>query len=182
MRIKGYSLSHSLYLAVCLCFTKIFYRRFRLVRLPFRFRKMGRLRGGLGLTTGVNCRIDIFKEGTLVLADNIQLNDHVHIACADMISIGKNVLMASRVYISDHDHDLYSGLENPQDWPLKTSQVKIGDNCWIGEGVCILKGVSIGSGCVIGANAVVTKSFPDNCVIGGVPAKILKMVNSNDSE
>ena len=173
MRFKGYSLMHLFYLVACLCYTKIFHSRFRLVRLPFRFRKMGSLSGGVGLTTGVNCRIDIFKESVLVLADNVQLNDNVHIACADMISIGENVLIASRVYISDHDHDLYSGLENPQEWPLKTSPVKIGDNCWIGEGVCILKGVSIGIGCVIGANAVVTKSFPDHCVIGGVPAKIL---------
>lgn len=176
MRIKGYSLFHAMYLGFCFCFTKIFYRRFRLVRFPFRFRKMGHLRGGVGLNTGFNCRIDVFKEGTLSLADNIQLNDHVHIACADMISIGKNVLIASRVYISDHDHDLYSGLDNPQEWPLKTSPVEIGDNCWIGEGVCILKGVSIGSGSVIGANAVVTKSFPDNCIIGGVPAKMIDKI------
>lgn len=177
MKIKGYSLSHSFYLVICLCFTKLFYRRCRLIRLPFRLRKMGRLKGGIGLTTGFNCRIDVFKDGTLVLGDNIQLNDHVHIACDDMISIGKNVLMASRIFISDHDHDLYSGLENPQDWPLKSSPVKIGDNCWIGEGVSILKGVSIGNCCVIGANAVVTKSFPDNCVIGGVPARILKFID-----
>jgi lipopolysaccharide O-acetyltransferase len=174
MRIKGYSLAHSFYLIICLCFTKIFYTRFRLVRLPFRFRKMGALIGGIGLTIGFNCRIDIFAKGTLSLSQNIQLNDHVHIACADKISIGENVLVASRVYISDHDHDLYSGLENPQQWPLKTAQVIIGDNCWIGEGVCILKGVSIGKGSVIGANAVVTKSFPANSVIGGVPAKSLK--------
>lgn len=176
MRIKGYSLTYALYLGLCFCFTKIFYRRFRLVRFPLRFRKMGRLRGGVGLNTGFNCRIDIFKEGTLSLEKNIQLNDHVHIACAEMISIGKNVLIASRVYISDHDHDLYSGIDNPQDWPLKTSPVEIGDNCWIGEGVCILKGVSIGSGSVIGANAVVTKSFPDNCIIGGVPAKMIDKI------
>lgn len=174
MKIKGYSLTHSFYLIICLCFTKIFYRRFRLVRLPFRFRKMGDLIGGTGLTTGFNCRIDIFENATLSLSQNIQLNDHVHIACADKISIGKNVLIASRVYISDHDHDLNSELENPQEWPLKTMQVLIGDNCWIGEGVCILKGVSIGKGSVIGANAVVTKSFPANSVIGGVPAKIIK--------
>lgn len=171
MRIKGYSLLHSFYLIICLCFTKLFYTRFRLIRLPFRSRITGALIGGAGLTTGVNCRIDIFAKGTLSLSDNIQLNDHVHIACADKISIGKNVLMASRIYISDHDHDLYSGINNPQEWPLKTAPVKIGDNCWIGQGVCILKGVSIGNGSVVGANAVVTKSFPDNSVIVGVPAR-----------
>ena len=176
MRIKGYSLIHAFYLGFCLIVTKIFHRQFRLVRLPFRYRKMGILNGGAGLTTGFNCRIDIFKDGILNLGDNIQLNDHVHIACAAKVSIGKNVLVASRVYISDHDHDLYSGMENPQEWPLKSMAVNIGDNCWIGEGVCILKGVSLGSNCVIGANAVVTKSFPSHSIIGGVPAKILNKV------
>ena len=53
MRIKGYSLFHAMYLGFCFCFTKIFYRRFRLVRFPFRFRKMGHLRGGVGLNTEI---------------------------------------------------------------------------------------------------------------------------------
>ena len=107
------------------------------------------------------------------MGDNIQLNDHVHIACSESVTLGKNVLIASRVYISDHDHDLRSNIENPQDWPLKSSSVDIGDNCWIGEGVCILKGVKLGCNSVVGANAVVTKSFPANSVIAGIPAKII---------
>jgi acetyltransferase-like isoleucine patch superfamily enzyme len=52
--------------------------------------------------------------------------------------------------------------------------IKIGPNCWIGSKVTILDGVEIGKGCIIAAGAVVTKSFPSNSVIGGVPAKLLK--------
>lgn len=53
--------------------------------------------------------------------------------------------------------------------------IKIGSNCWIGAKVTILDGTIIGNGCIVAAGAVVRGQFPDNCVIGGVPAKILKM-------
>lgn len=52
--------------------------------------------------------------------------------------------------------------------------IEIGDNCWIGAGVVFLDGAKIGNGCVVAANAVVTKSFGDNLVIGGIPAKKLR--------
>ena len=52
--------------------------------------------------------------------------------------------------------------------------VKIGCNCWIGAKVTILDGTEIGNGCVVAAGAVVTGKFPDNVIIGGIPAKILK--------
>ena len=54
--------------------------------------------------------------------------------------------------------------------------IKIGSNCWIGSKVTVLDGVTVGNGCVIAAGAVLTKSFPDHVVIGGVPAKILKEI------
>lgn len=53
-------------------------------------------------------------------------------------------------------------------------EIIIGNDCWIGTRVVILPGVHIGDHCIIGANSVVTRSFPNNCTIGGVPAKILK--------
>ena len=54
-------------------------------------------------------------------------------------------------------------------------KVEIGNDVWIGARVIILPGVKIGNGCVIGAGAVVTKDVPDYCVVGGNPAKILKV-------
>jgi acetyltransferase-like isoleucine patch superfamily enzyme len=58
------------------------------------------------------------------------------------------------------------------------SSVKIGRNCWLGNGVVITAGVELGDNVVVGANAVVTKSFPSNVVIAGVPAKIIKEIES----
>jgi acetyltransferase-like isoleucine patch superfamily enzyme len=52
--------------------------------------------------------------------------------------------------------------------------IRIGNNCWIGSKVTILDGVEIGAGSIIAAGAVVTRSFPVNSIIGGVPAEILK--------
>ena len=49
----------------------------------------------------------------------------------------------------------------------------VGDNCWIGSGVVFLDGASIANGCVVAANAVITKQFPENSIVGGVPAKII---------
>jgi lipopolysaccharide O-acetyltransferase len=174
-KFKGYSLFHTIYLTICFLFTKIFYRKSRLIRLPFRIRNSGVLIGGEDLTTGVSARVDIFDQASLTLGKSIQINDYIHIACAKSIEIGDNTLIASKVFITDHDHDLFSEEKHPQDWPLSCKEVIIGRDCWIGEGVAILKGVVIGDSCVIGANSVVTKSFPENSIIAGVPAKIIKM-------
>ncbi len=118
---------------------------------------------------------------SIVIGDNVSFNSDCHIGAIDRITIGNNVLLASRVYISDHFHgeissealavipilrDLYS-----------KGPVVIGDNVWIGEGACILPGVTVGRNAIIGANAVVTKDVPENAVVGGIPAKIIKMLS-----
>jgi acetyltransferase-like isoleucine patch superfamily enzyme len=91
------------------------------------------------------------------------------------------VLIASKVYISDHFHGNVTA-EELDIAPVKRKlfskgPVIIGDNVWIGEGVVIMPGVEIGNSCIIGANAVVTKSFPKDSVIGGNPARLIKVLN-----
>jgi acetyltransferase-like isoleucine patch superfamily enzyme len=53
--------------------------------------------------------------------------------------------------------------------------VVVGSNVWIGYGACILRGVSVGDNAVIGTNSVVTKDVPANAIVGGVPARIIRM-------
>ena len=60
----------------------------------------------------------------------------------------------------------------------QTCTIVLGDNCYVGTGVTILGPVTIGNNVTIGAGAVVTKDVPDNAVIGGVPAKVIKIKES----
>jgi len=114
----------------------------------------------------------------IIIGDNVCMNTDCHIGCINKVVIGNNVLMASRIYISDHSHGKISkeALELP---PAKRKlysrgPVIIEDNVWIGEGVCILPGVTVGKNSIIGANSVVTKSIPPNSIIAGIPAIILQ--------
>jgi len=117
----------------------------------------------------------------IVIKNNVCLNDFVHIGAVNYVEIGNDVLMASKIYISDHNHGTYSGRmqSDPAEVPsvrLLTSnkQVIIGDRVWIGEFVSILPGVTIGEGSIVAANAVVTKDVPPGCIVAGAPARIVK--------
>ncbi|WP_211092637.1 acyltransferase [Chitinophaga varians] len=114
------------------------------------------------------------------IGDNVTLNDFCHIACINQVIIGNNVLVASRVFITDHFHGKIDALEkdiSPSDRNLYSKgPVIIHDNVWIGEGVVVMPGVTIGKGAIIGANAVVTRDVPAYAVVGGNPAKVIKSI------
>lgn len=82
--------------------------------------------------------------------------------------VGENLIFAFNVCIHTINHDLRDRNS------YHPKPVKIGNNCWIGSSATILPGVTLGDNVTVGANSVVTKSFPDNVVIGGCPAKIIK--------
>ena len=114
------------------------------------------------------------KRAKIEIGDNTSIHFYFHCGAFDSIKIGRDVLIAGRVYISDHDH-IY---DDPKTPPLHSgwniAPVVIEDEVWIGEGVAILKGVTIGRRSVIGANSVVTKDIPPYTVAGGIPAKAIK--------
>ena len=162
--------------------TKMFFKRARLVRRPIYIRGKKSIVGARNLTTGRFCRFDLNgRKETLFIGDNCEIGDNTHIVALDKVEIGDNVLIASKVFISDTSHGIYRGecssspYTSPNERKLVSKSVKIGNNVWIGENVVILSGVTIGDGCVIGANSVVTKNIESYTIAVGVPAQIVKI-------
>lgn len=114
----------------------------------------------------------------LIIEDGATIGNFNHITCIDEVVIGKNVLTADRVYISDNYHD-YKSINIPiLSQKVKSKKTaKIGEGSWVGENACIIS-CTIGKNCVIAANSVVTKDIPDYCIAGGVPAKVMKRYNT----
>jgi acetyltransferase-like isoleucine patch superfamily enzyme len=117
---------------------------------------------------------------SIFIDDNVSINYNCQIAAINCVKIGKNVLIASDVYISDHYHGDPSNIDlniPPSSRILYSKgDITIEQNCWIGRGVAILPGVIIGENSIIGANSVVTKSIPKNSVAAGVPAKVIRNI------
>lgn len=164
--------------------SKFISSKVRLIRYPYYLRGSAHIDFGVGFTSGVGLRIDAFGKFShqIKFGVNVQVGDYVHIGAVDSIEIGNNVLMASKVYISDHDHGCYGNDGSQASLPselqsqkiLSTSPVCIGNNVWLGENVCVLKGVVIGDNSIIGASSVVNKSIPANSIAVGIPARVIK--------
>lgn len=90
------------------------------------------------------------------------------------LSIGTGTIWSNNVCIQTGNH----GLRNRDDY--RCSSISIGRNCWLGYGAVILPGVNLGDNITVGANAVVSKSFPSNCVIAGVPARVIRDLDDSD--
>ena len=180
-RFRNYTLVGLTHLVLCKFLTILLYRPARLLRFPIYIRGRGALKFGPGFTTGVNCRIDCFDNGRVEIGARVQINDNVHLAARSLVVLGDDVLIASRVFVSDHNHGSYEGehhshpLEPPSKRQDYICPVFIERCVWLGEGVAVMPGVTIGEGSIIGAGSVVTKSIPAYSIAVGAPARIVKV-------
>jgi acetyltransferase-like isoleucine patch superfamily enzyme len=112
---------------------------------------------------------------TLRIGDNTSIGRLAQINAWRSVTIGRHVLIADRVFISDADHS-YSDADTPilLQGDAFRGAVTLQDGCWIGIGAVILPGVTIGRNSIVAANAVVTHDVPERAVVGGIPAKIIK--------
>lgn len=179
--LMNYDVIGMLRLLIDFFFTRILFPKARLIRRPFYIRGKDHIEWSSGLTGGVGLRIDCFsfgKKPVLTIGRDVQINDYVHIACVDNIYIGNNVLIASKVFITDHNHGCLSGDPEiqipPKDRKITSNPVCIEDNVWLGENVVVLPGITIGQSSIIGASSVVTKSIPSYSIAVGNPAKVIK--------
>jgi lipopolysaccharide O-acetyltransferase len=112
------------------------------------------------------------------IGDNVALSDWVHIGAIGELLIGNDVLIGSKVLVTDHNHGDSSDHQlgpkiPPSKWPLRYKQTRIGNNVWIGDNALILAGSDIGSNVIIGAGAVINTIIPSGSVVVGVN-KIIK--------
>lgn len=189
-QLKDFSLPRIIGLAGSYIITFLFYRPALFIFLPIDIRGKRHIQLGRQMTCGRGCRFEAYPEQddgkVLLIGDDVQINDYVHISARQKVSIGNHVLMASHIFISDIQHGDYSNPDPEQQSdpesiaksrPLSCKPVVIDDNVWIGEGACILPGVTVGRCSIVGANAVVTRDVPPNCIVAGNPARIIKRYN-----
>lgn len=117
---------------------------------------------------------------SISIGNNCNIGAYNHISACNRIEIGDGLLTGRYVIINDNSHGGLSYDEAdipPAQRELKSKgEIIIGKNVWIGDKAAVLSGVHVGNNVIIAANAVVTKDVPDNCIVGGVPAKILKQL------
>ena len=169
---------------------------FKSVNNNFYIKRPIYIKGGKYINIGKNfvaeqrLRLDAYDkflsqnfEPNIQIGDNVSIEKDCHIACIGSIVIEDNVLIGSKVYISDHSHGSNDITLRPALRKLYSKgPVIIEKNVWIGEGVVVLPGVTIGMNSIIGANAVVTKSIPQNSVAVGNPAKVIRFNNLDDGK
>ena len=110
-------------------------------------------------------------SGRITIGDYVLVSPGTRISASDEITIGDSVMIANGVYITDSDwHGLYDRTVRDE----QVAPVHIGENAWIGDHALVLKGVTIGRNSVVAARAVVTKDVPDNVVVAGNPARVVK--------
>lgn len=136
---------------------------------------------GIGANTFLGPVVEyagIVYNPKIIIGDGTWIGKNCSIAAINKVKIGKNVLFAGSVHITDHSHG-YEDILNPiAPQPLITKgPVIIEDNCWLGFGCEILSGVHIGEHSIVAARAVVTKNVPAYSIVAGNPAKIVKQYN-----
>jgi acetyltransferase-like isoleucine patch superfamily enzyme len=122
---------------------------------------------------GNDVEFETTGRGKIVIGENVRINRGVTICSYSEVKIGKNSLIGEFVSIRDANHGIKKS-SIIKDQPHESKPIQIGEDAWIGRGVCILSGVTIGEGAVIGANSVVTKDIPPYSIAVGTPAKTIR--------
>lgn len=177
------------------------FSRFKSCHNSVRFGKINSLKGmkyiSIGAYTGFDDGLYLMaweQFGDKRFTPKISIGSHCHfgaynnITCCDKIIIGEGTLTGKWVTITDNNHGSYAtnDADSVYEWKNKApasrrihckGPVVIGKNVWIGDKATILSGVHIGDGAVIAANSSVTKDVPPYAIVGGQPARIIKMLN-----
>jgi len=128
---------------------------------------------GDGVSIGPYVQL-LCKGGSVKIGARAFIGQGCVIVSNESIEIGPDALIAEYVTIRDQDHQ-FEGPAPISQSGMRTSPIRIDHNVWIGAKATITRGVSVGDNAVVGANAVVTRDVPANAVIGGVPARPIRL-------
>jgi acetyltransferase-like isoleucine patch superfamily enzyme len=123
---------------------------------------------------GHGCKIRA-HEGHVSIGAKTVMGQECTISAYQHVSIGRECIIADRVMMIDFDHGMVE-VERPiREQGIYKRDVDVGHNVWIGYAACVLRGVKVGDNSVVGTSSVVTCDVPANAIVGGVPARLIRM-------
>ncbi|MGL4993926.1 MAG: acyltransferase [Bacteroidales bacterium] len=111
-------------------------------------------------------------NSTITVGRDVLTNNNIFIVACNNITIGERTIIGQ--YVTIMDHEAHGTHPEQRRQMGQVGEVTIGQNVWIGNNVVILKNTNIGDNCIVAAGAVVSGQYPANCIIGGVPAKVIR--------
>lgn len=151
--------------------------RIRWVWSQIKIQGASRMQFGQHFIAGRGLWLQTIGEGRLIVGDNVNMSDWVHVGALTMVRIGNGCLFGSKVMITDHSHgtvfdvcETAAPIRPDARALVSKGPVVLEDNVWLGDAVVVLAGVYIGTNAIVGANSVVTGNIPSNTVWAGCPA------------
>lgn len=114
-------------------------------------------------------------EGVVEIGAKTVLGQECTISSFQHVSVGRECILADRVMLIDFDHGVVETERPTRAQGIYKRDVRVGHNVWVGYGACFLRGVTVGDNAVVGTLSVLTRDVPADAVVGGVPARILRM-------
>jgi acetyltransferase-like isoleucine patch superfamily enzyme len=143
-------------------------------RVKFEIGRGAKLSIGRWAWVGHGTKIRV-HEGEVSIGAKTVIGQECTVSAFQHVSIGRECIIADRVMLIDFDHGA-AEVERPiRVQGIYKRDVRVGHNVWIGYGACLLRGVTVGDNSIVGTSSVVTKPVPANAVVGGSPARTLRM-------
>lgn len=121
-------------------------------------------------------RIEVYNDATITIEDDVALGAFCHITAAEDLVIGARSVFAGWNLITNINHSLENPEDHSLDRPWEIASVHLGERLFVGQGAKVLPGSSLADGVAVGANAVVSRLHaPENSVVAGVPAKVIRV-------
>jgi len=142
--------------------------------LQIQIGRKGEIRFGRFVWVGHGTKLRC-HEGVVEIGAKTVIGQECTVSAYQHVRIGEQCIIADRAMFIDFDHSVVDVEKPIRVQGIYKRDVEVGANVWIGYGACILRGVRVGDNAIVGANAVVTSDVPANAVVGGIPARVLRM-------